>query len=123
MTTNSLFVGDLLLGKGDTTWIGEYLGSVGDYLNSLSRVDALGPGMIYPGHGPPITSPGKVLDRFRRHRLKRLDQVRAARLENPEADSGMLAAIIYGGEIPEKLSKAAKASVDAALFHLDQSAG
>jgi glyoxylase-like metal-dependent hydrolase (beta-lactamase superfamily II) len=116
--TGSLFVGDLLLGRGDTTWIGEYLGCMGDYLASLDRVEALEPSVIYPGHGPPLTSPGRALGRFRRHRLERLEQVRVARLENPEADSRQLAVIIYGGEIPEKLLKAATASVDAALFHL-----
>jgi glyoxylase-like metal-dependent hydrolase (beta-lactamase superfamily II) len=118
--TGALFVGDLLLGRGDTTWVGEYLGSIGDYLESLNRVETLGPSVIYPGHGPPITSPKKVLDQFRRHRLERLEQVRAARRENPAADSTELAAAIYGGEIPDRLLKAAAASVDAALFHLDQ---
>jgi glyoxylase-like metal-dependent hydrolase (beta-lactamase superfamily II) len=115
----ALFVGDLLLGRGETTWVGEYLGCMGDYLASLDRVEKLGPSVIYPGHGPPISSPSRALGRFRHHRLERLEQVRMARLENPEADSRQLAAMVYGGEIPDKLLKAATASVDAALFHLD----
>jgi glyoxylase-like metal-dependent hydrolase (beta-lactamase superfamily II) len=117
----ALFVGDLLLGKGNTTWIGEYLGCVQDYLTSLEKVEALGVDVIYPGHGPAITSPVTSLKRFRRHRLQRLDQVRAARLEHPEASPQELAELIYGGEIPEKLAKAARSGVEAALFHLDLS--
>jgi glyoxylase-like metal-dependent hydrolase (beta-lactamase superfamily II) len=91
---------------------------MGDYLASLDRVEALRPSVIYPGHGPPITSPGRAVSRFRRHRLERLEQVRAARLQNPEADSPQLAEIIYGAAIPDKLRKAATSSVEAALFHL-----
>ena len=116
---DSLFVGDLLLGRGATTWIGEYLESIGDYLGSLDRVESLGPSLIFPGHGPSITSPDRVIKRFRRHRLARLEEVHAARLESPEADPAQLAAIIYDGDIPEKLKKAAVASVEAALFHLE----
>lgn len=117
----ALFVGDLLLGKGNTTWIGEYLGCVQDYLDSLDKVEALGADVIYPGHGPPISSPSISLKLFRRHRLKRLEQVRKARLEHPEAGARELAELIYGGEIPEKLAKAARSGVEAALFHMDLS--
>ncbi len=117
----ALFVGDLLLGRGNTTWIGEYLGCVADYLGSLEKVEALEVDVIYPGHGPPITSPSISLKLFRRHRLKRLDQVRTARLEHPDAGVHELAELIYGGEIPEELAKAARSGVEAALFHLDLS--
>jgi len=118
MEANALFVGDLLLGKGNTTWIGEYLGCIQDYLDSLAKVEALGASVLYPGHGPPITSVGFTVERFRRHRLARVEEVRTARLDNPGAGAGELAEIIYGGEIPEKLAKAAESSVEATLFHL-----
>jgi len=116
----ALFVGDLLLGRGKTTWIGEYPGCVEDYLNSLEKVDALGARVLYPSHGPPVTSPASTLELYRRHRLARLEEVRAARLEHPEADPVELATAIYGSEIPPKLVKAAEDSVATALFHLDQ---
>ena len=116
----ALFVGDLVLGRGDTTWIGEYPGCVKDFLNSLDKVEALEVAVLFPSHGPPISSPAKTLGRYRRHRLERLEEVRAARQNHPEADSVELAGMIYGSEIPSKLVKAAKASVDVALFHLDQ---
>ena len=116
----ALFVGDLLLGRGNTTWIGEYLGCIQDYLDSLEKIRAVGAEVIYPGHGPPIISPDRTLDRFRRHRLERLEEVRRAREENLDGSPEDLAGAIYGGEIPEKLKKAARSSVEAALYHLDQ---
>jgi len=120
---DALFVGDLLLGKGSTTWVGEYLGCVEDYLRSLDRVEALGVSVMYPGHGPPITRPRAAVDRFRRHRFQRLEEVRQIRERNPGAAPEELAAMIYGGEIPEKLARAAAEGVRAALFHLDREKG
>jgi glyoxylase-like metal-dependent hydrolase (beta-lactamase superfamily II) len=116
----ALFVGDLLLGRGNTTWIGEYPGCVEDYLNSLDKVEGLGVSVLFPSHGPLISSPSVTVDVFRRHRLDRLEEVRVARVKHPEADSLALAEAIYGSEIPPKLVKAAKASVEAAIFHLDR---
>lgn len=115
---DALFVGDLLLGRGNTTWVGEYLGCVQDYLDSLQKVHDLGAATLYPAHGPPITSPEDMVERFRRHRLERLEEVRVARRVQPEATAGELARMIYGGEIPEKLKEAARAGVEAALYHL-----
>lgn len=115
---DALFVGDLLLGKGDTTWVGEYPGCVEDYLNSLRKVQDLGVTVIYPGHGPAIRPPAPALERFRRHRLERLEEVREVSRDHPDADPTQLASLVYGGEIPEKLMKAAVSSVEAALFHL-----
>ena len=118
-----LFVGDLLLGRGNTTWVGEYLGCVQDYLDSLGKVQDLGVSTLYPAHGPPVTSPRETVDLFRRHRLERLEEVRTVRETHPEASPGELAQMIYGGEIPEKLRKAARAGVEAALHHLDRAKG
>jgi glyoxylase-like metal-dependent hydrolase (beta-lactamase superfamily II) len=118
---DAVFVGDLLLGRGSTTWIGEYPGCVRDYLDSLEKVEALGARTVYPAHGPVIIEPSVVIERFRAHRLARVEEVRAARAQHPAARPEELAAIIYGGEIPERLAKAAVASVEATLFHLEKS--
>lgn len=115
-----VFVGDLLLGRGNTTWVGEYLGCVKDYLASLEIIRELNPSVLYPTHGPPIREPQVVINRFRRHRLERLKQVEETRATHVQADPGELAALIYGGEIPEKLRKAAVSAVEAALYHLDR---
>lgn len=115
----AVFVGDLILGKGKTTWVGEYLGCVKDYLRSLDKVEALDASILYPTHGPPVRTPKKTLQRFRRHRLDRMDEVQSVRNANPEASAVELAELIYGGTIPEKLVKAARSGVEAALHHLD----
>jgi glyoxylase-like metal-dependent hydrolase (beta-lactamase superfamily II) len=76
--SRELFVGDLLIGKGDTTWVGEYPGCVADYLASLDRVDALSPTRIHPAHGPPLDDPAEAVARFREHRLARVREVKEA---------------------------------------------
>lgn len=119
----AVFVGDLILGKGETTWVGEYLGCVADYLTSLDKVLALNPSTLYPTHGRPVVDPPATIQRFRTHRLRRLQEVRELREVHPDAGPAELARRIYGGEIPEKLAKAACSSVEAALFHLDQGRG
>jgi glyoxylase-like metal-dependent hydrolase (beta-lactamase superfamily II) len=116
---DAVFVGDLLLGRGNTTWVGEYLGCVKDYLASLEKIRELDSSILYPTHGPPIQEPLVALNRYRRHRLERLRQVEETRTGHPHADPRELAELIYGGEIPEKLQKAALSAVEAALYHLD----
>jgi glyoxylase-like metal-dependent hydrolase (beta-lactamase superfamily II) len=76
--SRELFVGDLLLGHGETSWVGEYPGCVADYLASLDRIQALRPSRIHPAHGPPLDDPEAAIARFRDHRLMRLQQVREA---------------------------------------------
>jgi glyoxylase-like metal-dependent hydrolase (beta-lactamase superfamily II) len=72
--SRDLFAGDLLIGRGDTTWVGEYPGCVADYLASLDRVEALSPTRIHPAHGPTLDDPAEAVVRFREHRLDRLRQ-------------------------------------------------
>lgn len=117
----ALFAGDLVLGRGATTWLGEYQGCVADYLASLDRVKELAPGIIYPAHGPPLRSPDKTLDVYRAHRMLRLDQVSEIRRANPEASVGEFVRAVYGPEIPDRLAKAARSSIEVMLFHLESS--
>jgi glyoxylase-like metal-dependent hydrolase (beta-lactamase superfamily II) len=118
LAADALFVGDLLLGRGNTTWIGEYPDSVADYLGSLEKVRALAPGTIYPTHGPPIRDPVSRLDRFEDHRRDRIDEVREARRIHPSATAEELAQLIYGGELPAKVAGAARKSAEAHLYYL-----
>ena len=115
----ALFVGDLLLGRGDTTWVGEYPGCVEDYLESLRRIESQEVSVLYPSHGAPIESPAFTVERFRRHRLARLGEIQKARQDHPAASVEELAEVVYGREIPPSLRKAARGSVEAAIFHLD----
>lgn len=76
-----LFAGDTVLGTG-TSVVAYPDGSLGDYLASISRLNALAHRvevmMILPGHGPVIHEPMIVLNKYLRHRNARLEQVREA---------------------------------------------
>ena len=114
--TASIFVGDLILGEGDTTWIGEYRGAVADYLRSLDRLAALAPRTLHPAHGPPIHDPAGTIARFRRHRLRRIDQVRRA-VAQGHGSAPAIARRVYG-PLPPPLRAMAESGVDAMLDYL-----
>jgi glyoxylase-like metal-dependent hydrolase (beta-lactamase superfamily II) len=115
----ALFAGDLVLGEGSTTWVGEYPGALRDYLMALDRVEALGLEVIYPAHGPPLRDPARSISEYRQHRLARIREVAEAREEHPEATPAELAELVYGSKIPEKMKEAAYRSVEVTLTHLD----
>ncbi len=114
--TASLFVGDLILGEGDTTWIGEYRGAVADYLHSLDRLAALGAHTLYPAHGPTIHDAAATIARFRAHRLRRIGQVRRA-VADGHAGAPAIARHVYG-PLPAQIGAMAEAGVDAMLDYL-----
>jgi len=116
---SAVFAGDLLLGRGDTTWVAEYPGCVADYLASLERVRSLEPRVIYPAHGPPLTDPADALARFERHRRDRIRQVRQARSEHPHADLDELLEVVYGDTVPVSMRDPARRSLEAVIAHLD----
>ena len=107
----ALFTGDMILGQGDTTWVGEYPGGVAEYLASLDRLEALDSGIFYPGHGKPIRDPAAAIARFRRHRLQRIDQVRRAVAATGSADVRTLTRHVYGDLPPDTFEMAASGVV------------
>lgn len=113
----AVFTGDLILGEGDTTWVGEYPGGVADYLASLDRLAALGARVLYPGHGNPLLDPAEAITRFRNHRLSRIDQVRRALAETGRHDPDFLAGRVYG-RLPREVHEMAAAGVAAILDYL-----
>lgn len=113
-----VFVGDLMLGEGDTTWLGAYPGCVQDYLESLERIRRLDPRIVYPAHGPPIRDVTGALERYRSHREERFDQLRKALREAPGATAAVLVRRIYGDELDPRLVDAAERSVEVMLHHL-----
>jgi len=115
----ALFAADLLLGKGDTVWVGEYAGSVADYLASLERVRRLDLDVIYPAHGPPLTDPRAAIDRFAAHRQERIQQLQALLAERPGATAEDLLAMVYGATLPESARKAALRSIEALKAHVE----
>ncbi len=115
---SAVFVGDLLLGEGDTTWVGEYPGCVADYLRSLDRLEALGPEVLYPTHGPPIEDPPAALGRYRGHRTERIHEVREVLADDPSADAAEVVRRVYGGRVPPGLEGAARRSAEVLLHHV-----
>ena len=116
----SVFVGDLLLGEGNTTWVGEYSGAVAQYLASLDRLEALGARTLHPSHGPSIARADQAIARFRSHRLARIDMVRQALADGREG-VGAITRQVYG-ELPPEVRAMARASVQSILDYLSGAA-
>lgn len=112
------FVGDLLMGEGDTALVAPPEGDLGAYLRSLDRVEALGARVLYPAHGEPLRDPAAALRRYRAHRAERLAQLREALAAHPGASPAALVRAIYGDALPAALRQAAEGSVAAMLTHL-----
>jgi len=118
--SRSLFCGDLLLGEGDTTWVGEYAGAVTEYLSSLGRLMGMELGTLYPAHGAPLRDSRRALERFWRHRLTRIEQVATLRRMHPLVDPTELALRLYGPHPPPGIREAAVLSIRAILHHLGE---
>jgi glyoxylase-like metal-dependent hydrolase (beta-lactamase superfamily II) len=93
-----VLTGDTLLGHG-TTVIDHPDGRLGDYLDSLKRLAALGAVETLPAHGGFPGPVDALASQYLQHRLDRLDQVRdvVARLrtEGRPADVGPVTDIVY----------------------------
>ena len=111
-----VLTGDTILGRG-TTVIADPDGDLGEYLASLRLLELLGPLPVLPGHGPALSDCGVAAAYYLRHRLARLEQVRAARAAGATTAREMVE-IVYADVDPE-LWPAAEASVRAQLAYLD----
>ncbi len=117
----SLFAGDMLLGRGDTTWVAEYPGCVADYFESIDRLRELDISVAYPAHGPPLEDLPKVLDRFARHRRIRVRQVEHALVGHEDATPEQLFEIVYGGSLPPGMEEPARRSLAALMEYVRDS--
>ena len=113
--TGALLSGDHVLGRG-TTMVGWPDGSMTDYLDSLQRLLALGPTVLYPGHGPVVADPAGVVAAHRRHRLDREAEVIAA-LAAGDRTAAEIVARVYAAVDPA-LHPAAQRTVRAHLEKL-----
>ena len=114
----AVFVGDLLLGSGDTTWVAEYPGCVEDYLASLAQVRALAPAVLYPAHGFPLEDVPAALDRYEAHRWARIRQVADVLRSRPDATLDHLLEVVYGQALPSAMEGAARMSLGALLEYV-----
>jgi glyoxylase-like metal-dependent hydrolase (beta-lactamase superfamily II) len=114
----ALFTGDTVLGRG-TSVVDPPEGDMGAYLRSLRELLALGPRLIYPGHGPVIFAAKSRLQGYLTHRERREEQVLAA-LAAGRATPADMVPDIYGGEVPEEMFPVAARSVLAHLLKLER---
>jgi glyoxylase-like metal-dependent hydrolase (beta-lactamase superfamily II) len=115
----AVLTGDTILGRG-TTVVAWPDGDLGDYLESLRRLQELGPATVLPGHGPELASAGEAAARYLAHREQRLEQVRAALASlGPDADPRAVVETVYV-DVDPVLWPAAELSVRAQLAYLDR---
>lgn len=113
----ALFTGDVVLGAG-TTVIPEHGGDLADYMDSLRRLLALEPAVIYPAHGPAIRDAGKKIREYIAHRELREAQI-VALLREGVSDVKQMVKRMYA-DVPEFLHPAAGTSVRSHLRKLER---
>ncbi|MEH3138060.1 MAG: MBL fold metallo-hydrolase [Mycolicibacterium neoaurum] len=117
LVEGAVLTADTVLGRG-TTVIDDEDGSLGAYLDSLQRLQGLGPLHVLPGHGPDLANVAEVSAQYLAHRHDRLDQVRAALRElGEDATAKQIVAHVYT-DVDEKLWPAAEKSTQAQLDYL-----
>jgi glyoxylase-like metal-dependent hydrolase (beta-lactamase superfamily II) len=116
-SAQALFTGDAVLGRG-TSIVDPPEGDMALYVKSLSRMLALAPRVIYPGHGPAVWAPLEKLKEYLAHRRLREEQVLQG-LESGPRTPGELVASIYA-DVASELHPAAARSVLAHLIKLER---
>jgi glyoxylase-like metal-dependent hydrolase (beta-lactamase superfamily II) len=116
--SRSMFCGDLMMGGMDTALVAPPEGDLQEYLDSLEKVRALRPAVIYPAHGEPIHDSDAAIDRYVQHRLQRVEQVITALRAGPQS-ADELVSRIYGAELEDSLRAYAASAVEAYLLFLE----
>jgi glyoxylase-like metal-dependent hydrolase (beta-lactamase superfamily II) len=78
-----LFTGDTLFAGGTLSYISES-GSVGDYINSIGRLETLKVSEIYPGHGSISKDPGTDMERALRNARRLLEDAKGVEVVHKE---------------------------------------
>ena len=111
----AVLTGDTVLGRG-TTVVAHPDGQLGPYLDSLSRLQQLGPITLLPGHGPVRDDAGELAREYLVHRAQRLDQVRAALKAGASTPADVVRRVY--ADVDRSLWPAAELSVRAQLDYL-----
>jgi len=114
---NWVFTGDHVI-DGSTVVIDPPDGNMKHYLESLSKVKALRPAVLAPGHGELIHEPDRAIDWIIDHRLERETKVVATLRENPGLTSMELVPHVYK-DVDKKLYGWAERSLLAHLLKLE----
>ncbi len=113
----SIFSGDNVLGVG-TTVIPAEGGDLLDYMNSLERLLAEEPTVIYPAHGPKIADGTAKLQEYIAHRNAREEQILEA-MSAGNARIQDIVAVVYAA-YPEAFHLPARSSVCSHLQKLER---
>lgn len=111
-----LFSGDLVLGQSSTI-VPPGGGTLIAYLESLRQVGELGPVLILPGHGEPISDAAAAVVAQREHRLRREADLRDALAEGLYDREALLDRV--WSDVPESLRIAAHVTMQSHLEKLD----
>jgi glyoxylase-like metal-dependent hydrolase (beta-lactamase superfamily II) len=111
----ALFTGDVVLGAG-TTVIPDDTGDLGQYMDSLRRLQQLDLDRIYPAHGPVIRNPKEKLADYIAHRELRERQILDVLRGGPHEVMAIVKKIYV--DVPEYLHQAAAGSVKSHLKKL-----
>jgi glyoxylase-like metal-dependent hydrolase (beta-lactamase superfamily II) len=115
----AVLTGDTVLGRG-TTLVAHPDGRLGDYLDSLRRLQHLtmdnGVDTVLPGHGPVLTDARGAVEFYLAHRASRLAQIETA-VESGYLSSSEVVAHVYA-DVDRNLWPAAELSVRAQLDYL-----
>jgi glyoxylase-like metal-dependent hydrolase (beta-lactamase superfamily II) len=115
----AVLTGDTVLGRG-TTVVAHPDGRLGDYLDSLRRLQALtvdgGVDTVLPGHGPVLDDARGAVEFYLAHRANRLAQVETA-VESGLRTPAEVVAHVYA-DVDRALWPAAELSVRAQLDYL-----
>lgn len=116
--TRDLFAGDML-SLGTTIMIPAGRGGgLRAYLTSLERLAALAPARVFPGHGPIIERPVKLITEYLAHRRMREEQVRQC-LASGLSDPNAIVERLYPA-LPPGLGAAARATIEAHIEKLHE---
>lgn len=115
----AVLTGDTILGRG-TTVVAWPDGDLGDYLDSLARLAAVGSVPALPGHGPALADCAAAARFYLAHRHARLDQVRTVRAAGAKTPAEVVE-LVYA-DVDRALWPAAEWSVRAQLAFLDREA-
>jgi glyoxylase-like metal-dependent hydrolase (beta-lactamase superfamily II) len=111
----ALFSGDLVMGWASTL-ISPPDGDLGAFRASLSRLQARGEAVYFPGHGAPVRDPKRLVAHLLAHREEREAQILAALAAGPATVPALVAAIYV--DVDPALHPAAARNVLAHLVDL-----
>ena len=115
---NEVFCGDLARLGGTIVIPASRGGDLRAYLASLQRIRDLRPKRLWPGHGPVVDDPARLIDQYIEHRRTRDGEILDALREGLSTRAEIVSAVYP--RLPDTLAAAASESVLAHLRKLEQ---